>query len=69
MGLVKIETDSMSPMKIFNQLLIGETFRYGNSPYLKISANTAFNFDKMYCVNFNDLESVVPVNSKLVVEE
>ena len=68
MGLVKIETGSVNP-PVFHHLLIGETFRYGNSPYLKISANTAFNFDKMYCVNFNCLESVVPVNSKLVVEE
>lgn len=69
MGLVKIETESMSPLKIFNQLLIGEVFRYRNSPYLKISINTAFKFDGMYCIGFNDLESVVPVNSKLVVEE
>ena len=69
MGVVKIETDSMSPPKIFNHLLIGETFRYGNNLYLKIGSNTTFNFDKMYCVGFNDLESVVPVNSKLIVEE
>ena len=69
MGVVKIETDSMSPMKIFNQLLIGETFRYGNNLYLKIGSNTAFNFDKMYCISFNDAECIVPVNSKLVVEK
>lgn len=70
MGFVKIETRLVGPApKLFHYLGIGETFRYGNNLYLKIGTSTAFNFDKIYCVGFNDLESVVPVNSKLVVEE
>ena len=70
MGLVKIETRLVSPaLKLFHYLAVGETFRYGNNLYLKIGSSTAFNFDKTYCVGFNDLESVVPVNSKLIVEE
>lgn len=69
MGLVKIEISSVYP-PVFNSLLIGETFRWGaDGIFLKVSPTTGFDFYKKNFVNFGLAESVVPVNSKLVVEE
>lgn len=69
MGQIKIENSSVNLVKQFGDLLIGETFRYGNNLYLKTGDGNAFDFYSMYSYGFNDLESVVPVNSKLIVED
>lgn len=70
MGIVKIDTVSVNP-PVFHHLLIGETFRYGAAGWicLKVSPTTGFDFHTKNCVRFDLTESVVPVNSKLVVEE
>jgi hypothetical protein len=69
MGLVKIEIGTVNQLKEFRNLLTGEIFKYRNSLYLKIGPNNVFNWDKMCWHGFGDAECVVPVNSKLVVEE
>jgi hypothetical protein len=69
MPRIMVEVGDPVQLVPFGTLLIGETFRYSNQDYLKITRHDAFNFGEYTCRSFVSTTEVLPTTAHLVVDE
>lgn len=74
MGLVEVVDKEFDKTVRFDDLEVGETFRYDGKIHLKYSQScgamyNAFVFSDNCLVSFNSKCQVIPVKCKLVVED
>lgn len=74
MGRIEVVNKEFDKTVRFADLKIGETFRWNNKIYLKLSMScrmdmdNSFSFEENIAVHFSGNAAVIPINCKLVVE-
>lgn len=66
---MKIEHGATTTTVRFDNVPVGECFYYDGALYLKVNCNTAYNFSIKMAYPHNFEEIVIPVKTRLIVEE